>query len=82
MFPLFSLITMYVWFASAFLPAARRVDEGIPHALRSILMIPPGMSLPHSAGVWLYNLIKKYSHVKVAWALAAAFIIFVGIYGY
>jgi 4-amino-4-deoxy-L-arabinose transferase-like glycosyltransferase len=81
MFPLFSLIAMYVWFALAILPAAAS-DEGIPHALRSILMIPPVMTFAALGGVWLYGLIKKYSHVKVAWALAAAFIIFVGVYGY
>jgi len=81
MFPLFSLITMYAWFALAILPAAAS-DEGIPHALRSILMIPPVMTFAALGGIWLYDMVKKYSHVKVAYALAAAFIIFVGIYGY
>jgi hypothetical protein len=81
MFPLFALLTMYAWFALAILPAAAS-DEGIPHALRSILMIPPVMAFAALGGVWLYGLVKKYWHVKVAWTLAAAFIIFVGIYGY
>jgi 4-amino-4-deoxy-L-arabinose transferase-like glycosyltransferase len=81
MFPLFALLTMYAWFVLAILPAAAS-DEGIPHALRSILMIPPVMAFAALGGVWLYNLVKKYSHVNVAYTLAAAFIIFVGIYGY
>ncbi len=33
-------------------------NEGIPHALRSILMIPPVMILAGTGGVWLYESIK------------------------
>ncbi len=81
MFPLFSLIAMYIWFVLAILPAAAS-DEGIPHALRSILMIPPVMTFAALGGVWLYDLTKKYWHAKIAVVLAAAFIILVGVYGY
>jgi 4-amino-4-deoxy-L-arabinose transferase-like glycosyltransferase len=81
MFPLFSLIVMYVWFALAILPAAMS-NEGIPHALRSILMIPPVMTFAALGGVWLYNLAKKYWHVKIAQAIAIVFVLFVSVYGY
>lgn len=81
MLPLFALLIMYAWFVLAILPAAAS-DEGIPHALRSILMIPPVMTFAAIGGVWLYGLIKKYWHGKFAIALAAVFIIFVGVYGY
>jgi 4-amino-4-deoxy-L-arabinose transferase-like glycosyltransferase len=81
MFPLFSLIAMYAWFVLAILPAAAS-DEGIPHALRSILMLPPVMAFAALGGVWLYDLVKKYWHAKIAVVLAAAFIILVGVYGY
>lgn len=81
MFPLFSLIAMYAWFALAILPAAAS-DEGIPHALRSILMIPPVMAFAALGGVWLYGLIKEHSHEKIAWGFASAFIVLVGVYGY
>jgi hypothetical protein len=40
------------------------------------------MTFAAIGGIWLYNLVKKYSHVKIARALAAVFIIFVGAYGY
>jgi hypothetical protein len=33
-------------------------NEGIPHALRSILLIPPAIILAGFGGVWLYGLIK------------------------
>ncbi len=85
MLPVFPLLIMYAWFALAILPAALS-DEGIPHALRSILMIPPVMTFAALGGVWLYGIAKTRLpwrwRAGAAQALAAAFIITVAIYGY
>ena len=35
-------------------------NEGIPHALRSIIMIPPVFILAGFGGIWLYEFLKNY----------------------
>ena len=52
--PLFGILVMFGWFILAMLPAAAS-DEGIPHALRSILMLPPAIFFAAIAGVWAYR---------------------------
>ncbi len=52
--PLFSVLLMSAWFVLALLPAALS-DEGIPHALRSILMLPPAITFAAIGGIWLYR---------------------------
>ena len=48
---------LFGWFALAMLPVIIS-NEGIPHALRAILMIPPAVVLAGIGGVWLYESIK------------------------
>jgi len=77
----FSFLLVFLWFFLAMLPVVIS-DEGIPHALRSILMIPPVMLLCGVGGIAVYDWIKKYekgywsrSAVAFLTAFAAAFII-------
>ncbi len=72
---------LFLWFFLAMLPVVIS-NEGIPHALRSILMIPPVMILCGIGGVAVYDWLKKYergywsrSAVAFLTAFAAAFII-------
>jgi 4-amino-4-deoxy-L-arabinose transferase-like glycosyltransferase len=81
MFPSFSLFVVFGWFVLAILPAAAS-DEGIPHALRSILMLPPVMTLAGIGGVWTYGFIKRRWNESAARIIAAVFVIFVATYGY
>ncbi len=77
----FGLWLVFGWFILAALPAAAS-DEGIPHALRSILMLPPALILAALAGIRLYETIKKRWRVQIATAIAAVFLAVVGAYGY
>ncbi|HVM76992.1 MAG TPA: glycosyltransferase family 39 protein [Candidatus Paceibacterota bacterium] len=79
--PPFGLWLMFLWFIFAILPAAAS-DEGIPHALRSILMLPPAIVFASIAGVWLYGIIKEYGSKRAAKFLMAAFLIVVAWFGY
>ena len=45
---------VFGWFFLAALPVVVS-NESLPHALRSILMIPPVIMLAAAGGVWLYN---------------------------
>ncbi len=78
---LFALLLTFVWFILALLPAAAS-DEGIPHALRSILMLPPALIFAALAGVWLYDLIKNHWGGKIAKTLAAIFLVSVAVFAY
>lgn len=40
-------------------------DEGIPHALRGILMIPAAMGLAAVGAVWLYKLLRRHMNHTV-----------------
>ena len=49
-----ALLVPLLWFLVAMLPVVMS-DEGIPHALRSILMIPPVFIFAGAGGIWLYD---------------------------
>ncbi len=79
--PSFGLLLTFLWFLLALLPAVLS-DEGIPHALRSILMLPPALILAALAGVWLYNLMKTHWNANVARGIAALFLVAVAVFAY
>jgi len=54
----FGFRILFGWFALAMLPVVIS-DEGIPHALRSILLIPPAIIFAGFAGVWIYDWILE-----------------------
>ncbi|MFA5099058.1 MAG: glycosyltransferase family 39 protein [Candidatus Paceibacterota bacterium] len=60
---------LFGWFILAILPVVIS-NEGIPHALRAILMIPPVVILAGIGGVRIYEYIKiqtaNYKHAKTA----------------
>jgi len=74
MFPAFGLLLVFFWFVLAILPAAAS-DEGIPHALRSILMLPPTLIIAALSGVWLYSIIKKLWSAKTVNIIVIAFLV-------
>jgi 4-amino-4-deoxy-L-arabinose transferase-like glycosyltransferase len=82
-FPPFALLLTFVWIALGILPAAAS-DEGIPHALRSILALPPAMIFAAIGGVWLYRLMKDRWrwHIAATRSIAIVFLIVVGVFGY
>ncbi len=55
----FSLLFVFLWFALAMLPVVIS-NEGIPHALRSILLIPPAIILATLGGVAFFHSLKRY----------------------
>src|SRR3989338_5776316 len=63
----FGFLILFLWFLLAMLPVVIS-NEGIPHALRSILMIPPVIILAGIGGVWLYEIIsakiRNYTKVR------------------
>ena len=68
-----ALAIPFIWFFVAMLPVVISA-EGIPHALRAILMIPPVFILAGAGGIWLYDHLiafaqgadpdSTWSHVK------------------
>ena len=74
LFPAFGTILAFAWLILGGLPAIFS-DEGIPHALRSILMVVPALLLAALGGLWLYGIIKKHWNPNGAKALAALFFI-------
>jgi len=79
--PTFPLLLIFSWIILAGIPAAAS-DEGIPHALRSILMLPPAMLFAAIGGVWLYQIMKEKMDKNFARIVAFIFILTVGIFGY
>jgi 4-amino-4-deoxy-L-arabinose transferase-like glycosyltransferase len=77
----FGLWLTFLWFAAAAFPAAAS-DEGIPHALRSLLMVVPAMIFAAIAGIWIYNLIRAHGSKKSAKLLAIVFLVVVAVFGY
>lgn len=55
----FGLCLMFAWFVLGLLPEILS-DEGIPHALRSLLAIIPTMIFAAIAGVWLYLFLRQH----------------------
>lgn len=78
---LFGLLVLFIWFILALLPAALS-DEGIPHALRSILMLPPAIVFAAFGGIWCYDYIKKHWHKTAAVVLAVIFLVSVAVFAY
>ncbi|MDI6717790.1 MAG: hypothetical protein QMD86_01955 [Patescibacteria group bacterium] len=54
----FPFLILFSWMAVAALPIVIS-NEGLPHALRAILLIPPIFILAGFGGIWLYELIKN-----------------------
>ncbi len=70
----FGFWILFAWFFLAMLPVVIS-NEGIPHALRSILMIPPVIIFAALGGVTAYNLIKKYIRSSRLNPFAALFLL-------
>ncbi len=79
--PLFALLITFAWMVLAALPAVMS-DEGIPHALRSILMLPPAIIFAALGEIWCYKNIQKYAGRKLAIAVATVFLIAVAAFAY
>ncbi len=83
MFPNFSLLFIFVMFLLAGLPAVIS-NEGIPHALRSIIMIPPVMMLAAIGTLWLYRWLmampRYQNFTKILSLILLAYIAIIGGY--
>jgi hypothetical protein len=73
------LVLLFAWFVLAILPASASTDN-VPHALRSILMLPPIMAFAAIGGAWVYRQLRKRWSTVAARALAAAFVVVVSAY--
>jgi len=81
LFPQFGILLTFAWLIFGILPAAAS-DEGIPHALRSILALAPALIFAALGGVWLYRIIKKHWTAALAKALMVIFLVVVAGWGY
>jgi 4-amino-4-deoxy-L-arabinose transferase-like glycosyltransferase len=81
LFPQFGVLLTFAWFVFGILPAAAS-DEGIPHALRSILALAPALIFAMLGGVWLYRIIKKYWNGMAAKILMIMFLVVIAGWGY
>ncbi len=79
--PQFSILVTFLWLILAALPVIVS-NEGIPHALRSILMIPPVFILAALGGVWLYKFLMKYNWQFLLKAVAATFFLLITLRAY
>ncbi len=75
--PSFNFWILFSWFVLAMFPVIIS-DEGIPHALRAILMIPPVVILTGIGGIWLYEFIynKTQNNTKILKIFRVACLIF------
>lgn len=76
-FKKFSFLTLFLWIIIASLPIIIS-NEGLPHSLRAILIIPPVFILAGVGGVWFYEImltkIRNYTKVrKIFYFLLSAF---------
>ena len=74
LFPYFGTLLLFAWLILGGLPATAS-DEGIPHALRSLLMVIPALVFATLGGAWLYQILKKYWGVSSAKIIASLFLI-------
>jgi 4-amino-4-deoxy-L-arabinose transferase-like glycosyltransferase len=81
LFPLFGTLLVFMWLIFGILPAAAS-DEGIPHALRSILALAPALILATLGAVWLYRFMKKHWNATLAKTLMVIFLVIVAGWGY
>ncbi|MDO8515826.1 MAG: hypothetical protein Q7S28_01095 [bacterium] len=65
---------LFGWSAIALLPVVIS-NEGIPHALRAILLIPPAIIFAAIGGVWLFHKLFDHAGHRFAYALAAILIL-------
>jgi hypothetical protein len=77
----FSLFLIFSWLILAGLPAAAS-NDGIPHALRSILMLPPAIMLCAIGGIWLYHFLWDRWNKKLVAAIGLLFLASVAIFAY
>ena len=82
----FGLWLVLVWFILGLLPEIIS-DEGIPHALRSLLVVIPAMIFAAIAGIWLYDFLCRYFARKnwkkvIINIFAIIFLVAVATYGY
>lgn len=62
------------WFAIVMLPVIIS-NEGLPHALRAILMIPPVFILAASGGIAVYDFLKAHLNPRVFKTAAGIFLL-------
>jgi len=67
----FSILLLFVWFILATIPVVVS-NESLPHALRSILTVPPVFILAALGGIKLYAFLKKY--VRQYWLIPATIV--------
>ncbi|MBI2889094.1 MAG: glycosyltransferase family 39 protein [Candidatus Liptonbacteria bacterium] len=77
----FSFFILFSWLLLAALPVVIS-NEGLPHALRAILMIPPVIILAAVGGVALYNMVKKKTPQFFLHAAAVIVIVIVMVEAY
>jgi 4-amino-4-deoxy-L-arabinose transferase-like glycosyltransferase len=81
LFPSFGILFIFLWFVLGGLPAVAS-NEGIPHALRSILLLPSSMIFAALGGVWLNGMMQRFWNVYAVKAIAIVFLLAVGVFGY
>ena len=64
-------IILFLWLFLAALPVVIS-NEGLPHALRAILMLPPAIILAAFGGVWLYEIILTKLPARLAFGNSKA----------
>jgi 4-amino-4-deoxy-L-arabinose transferase-like glycosyltransferase len=77
----FGLLFVFAWFILGALPAAIS-NEGIPHALRSILMLPPAIMFAALGGMWVYRWLAVKWNRKGAMTLSIIFLVIVAVFAY
>lgn len=66
---------LFAWFGAAMLPVVIS-SEGLPHALRAILMIPPAFILAGAGGITLYKYVdNKIKNQKLLTVFTAIFLL-------
>jgi hypothetical protein len=80
-FPSFGILLTFAWIIFGGLPSAAS-DEGIPHALRSILMVPPAMIFATLGSIWLYRIIVRQWNTTAARSIAVIFMVTVATFAY
>ncbi|MDP3015087.1 MAG: hypothetical protein Q8N28_01595 [bacterium] len=74
-FPKLPFLILFAWLIIAALPVVVS-NEGMPHALRAIIMIPPIFILAGFGGVWLYEQFTKlriFTNIRIKIFLLSTF---------
>ena len=72
----FPFLILFSWLVIAALPVVVS-GEGIPHALRAIIMIPPIFILAGFGGILIYNLMKKYVSYPIRFMICALLLVII-----